>query len=98
MALTEAGAVFLQEAKKILADISHSIHMAQQAAAGRVGVFAIAIDPFFDATLLADTKERFIRNHPGVKHNFQRAHPVCCASTVSPLRLNRCRTSDAAGV
>lgn len=72
VALTEAGAVFLQEAKKILADLTQSIQMAQRAASGEVGKVAIAFDPLFDATLLSGIRETFAKSHPGVTLSFHR--------------------------
>jgi DNA-binding transcriptional LysR family regulator len=72
IALTEAGAIFLQEARKILTNIPHSIHMAQRAAAGEMGSLAIAFDRFFDAALLDAIRADFAREHPGVRLTMHR--------------------------
>jgi hypothetical protein len=72
VSLTEAGAVFLQQAKRILGDLTQSVHMAQRAAAGELGKVSIAFDPFFDASLLGGIRETFAASHPDVRLTFHR--------------------------
>ena len=74
VALTEAGAIFLQEAKRILGDIPASIQMAQRAAAGEIGRLAIAFDPLVGSELLAGIGDTFARTYPGVRLSEHRVY------------------------
>jgi DNA-binding transcriptional LysR family regulator len=72
IALTKAGAIFLQEAKRILKDLSQSVHMARRAAAGELDRVAIAFDPFFDCAIMTGIRDAFAASHPDVQLTFHR--------------------------
>ncbi len=72
--LTEAGAVFLQESKRILGDISVSVQKAQRTAAGEMGSLAIAFDPLFDSGLLAGIRDALTQSYPDVRLSEHRVY------------------------
>jgi DNA-binding transcriptional LysR family regulator len=72
--LTEAGAIFLEEARRILSGISISVRMAQRASEGEMSRLAIAFEPHFDSEFLAGIRESFAADHPDVRLTFHRVH------------------------
>lgn len=67
LAITEAGQVFLKEARLILGQIEQSIEYAQQIHRGDRGRLAIGVNTSIANSLLPHILQTFYQNHPNVK-------------------------------
>ncbi len=62
--LTEAGRVFLREARRLLADADHAVSLARQAARAEAGVITIAIVPGPEGQLFSRVMPLLLHNYP----------------------------------
>ncbi len=62
--LTEAGRVFLREARRLLADADHAVSLARRAARAEAGVITIAIVPGPEGQLFSHVMPLLLHNYP----------------------------------
>jgi DNA-binding transcriptional LysR family regulator len=84
--LTDAGRLFLEEARRILVQVEQAVRVAQRAAAGEVGALAIAFVPTADLRVLPRVIPEFGRQFPGVRLEL---HNMDGAAQVDALRDGR---------
>ncbi|PWT71337.1 MAG: LysR family transcriptional regulator [Proteobacteria bacterium] len=69
--LTPAGAVFLDEAREILARVNHAAAAARRADRGEIGELSIGFISIADYNVLPLTLSEFRSQHPGVRLNLR---------------------------
>lgn len=84
VALTPAGAVFVEEARKALAYSQRAIDRGAAASRGETGVLNIGFTPFVDAARLVEIREKFAVEMPEVALEFRSAY--CSAQVGMILR------------
>jgi DNA-binding transcriptional LysR family regulator len=87
--LTDAGRVFLEESKHVLAQVSRSIQQALRASRGETGKLTLAYAPFTEFTLVPYLKRIFEQSYPEIQLSFRRL------STEDQILLIRNGTLDA---
>jgi LysR family transcriptional regulator, hca operon transcriptional activator len=71
VALTEAGRVFLPEARAILQSVDHAVALAQQAARAEIGMIVIGIIPGAEGRVFSHVLPQFQTQHPGIQLTFR---------------------------
>jgi DNA-binding transcriptional LysR family regulator len=72
ISLTDAGRVFLEESKRVLGQVSHSIQQALRASRGEMGKLAVAYAPFTEFTVVPYLQRIFQEHHPEIQLSFRR--------------------------
>jgi DNA-binding transcriptional LysR family regulator len=67
VALTEAGRLFLEEARQVLGDAKHAIEIAKKAARGEIGRLSVGFGPTPENGLLNAVLSLFLARHPDVQ-------------------------------
>src|SRR6187549_4132515 len=67
VALTNAGRIFLREAKDILSRIDHAARLAKQAADGRAGELSVGTFPAADVRILPSLRPRLATSLPNLR-------------------------------
>lgn len=73
VALTDAGAVFLQDARDVVARAEAAVRRARDATQGKIGELRIATISLFTHTFLPGSLPRFTEAYPGVKVTISEA-------------------------
>src|SRR5207344_2323789 len=71
--LTPAGAVFLREAREILARVEQATAAAQRAGRGEIGELTVGFISIADYNVLPAVLSEFRAHHPGVRLNLREA-------------------------
>jgi DNA-binding transcriptional LysR family regulator len=67
VALTEAGRLFLEEARQVLGDAQHAVEIAHKAGRGEVGRLSIGCGPAPQSWILERVLSVFLARHPDVR-------------------------------
>jgi DNA-binding transcriptional LysR family regulator len=70
--LTDAGRVFLEESKRVLGQVSHSIQQALRASRGEMGKLAVGYAPFTESTVVPYLQRVFQETYPAIHLSFRR--------------------------
>src|SRR5262245_40033733 len=76
VALTPAGAAFLDEARALLERIAHAVESARRAERGELGSLRIGYVPAMVSTGLPEIVRRFRKRFPGVDVRLQEMNPA----------------------
>jgi LysR family hca operon transcriptional activator len=69
--LTEAGRVFLREARRVLEDVEHGVDLARQAARAEAGTITVAMIPGPEGQLFSDVLPYLLRSYPNLQVNLR---------------------------
>lgn len=86
MQLTEAGRVFLREARRVLQDVDHGVDLARQAARAEAGMITVAIIPGPEGQLFSGILPHVLRSYPNLQINLR--------SLTAPQQIEALRRSE----
>lgn len=72
ISLTDAGRVFLEESRRVLDQVAHSIQQALRASRGEMGKLAVAYAPFTEFTVVPYLQGIFQEHYPQIHLSFRR--------------------------
>lgn len=84
--LTDAGRLFLEEARRTLTQVEHAVRLAQRAAVGEIGALSIGFVPSADLSVLPKVIPAFAKRFPNVHLDL---YNMTGASQVDALRDGR---------
>src|SRR5207253_3595109 len=73
VALTEAGRLFLEQARQVLGSAEHAVEIAQKASRAEIGKLSIGFGPTTENGMLKPVLSLFLARHPSVQldlHNL----------------------------
>jgi DNA-binding transcriptional LysR family regulator len=86
--LTEAGRMFVQEARVILAQASHAANLASRVTQGEVGQITIGVSGPADAPIFVEILRAFARKHPKVRIVLRNLSSLDQTHAISEGRLH----------
>lgn len=86
--LTEVGRLFLEEARRILAQVDQSVDMVRQAGDGRIGRLTVGFLPSAAHSVLPTVLREFRERFPGVKLSLQETNPDKLVQRLHDKQIN----------
>ncbi|HUO60232.1 MAG TPA: LysR substrate-binding domain-containing protein [Candidatus Acidoferrales bacterium] len=84
--LTEAGRVFLREARRVLQDVEHGVDLARQAARAEAGMITVAMVPGPEGQLFSGILPHLLRSYPNLE--------ITLRSLTSPQQITALQRSE----